>query len=251
MSESIKLISYNIWQGMYLDPLVKFLQTEQPDIVCLQEVGTSGMGQKHSDDNVFKLIGDTLKLEGDYENMLWADEGEGPFNSGVAILSRFVRTSRMVFRYERITNDILRLTDRDRYNVPRVLLGNELLINDKSLWVFTTHFTISPDAQVTQHQLDNAQKVAGQLRKYPEYLFCGDLNTPHGSQVFNVLRGDARDVIGLGYPTLHPKLHRAGHLNLQVDHALVKSDRITIKSSAVPIVDGSDHLPLVLEFTLD
>jgi len=234
-----------------MDALLAFLDKEKPDILCLQEVGTSGIGQKQSSDNLFKMICDALHMEGDYENMFWADEGEGRFDSGVAILSRFARSNRMVFRYERITNDILRLTDRDRYFVPRVLLGNELQIDDKTLWVFTTHFTISPDAQVTQHQLDNAHAVSEQLQKYPEYVLCGDLNTPHGSRIFDLLKGDALDVIGPGYPTLHPKLHRVGHLALQVDHAFVRSDRITVTSSAVPIVDGSDHLPLVIEFTLN
>lgn len=230
-----------------MEALLAFLEAEKPDVLCLQEVGTSGMGQKHSDDNVFKLICDALKLEGDYENMLWADEGEGTFDSGVAILSRFAQVNRMVLRYERITNKVLRLTDTDRYNVPRVLLGNELLINHKPLWVFTTHFTISPEAQVTQHQLDNAHRVAQSLSEYPEYLFCGDLNTPHGSSVFDILRGEAVDVVGPNTPTLHPTIHPVGNLGLQVDHMFVKSNRVKVISAAVPIVDGSDHLPLVIK----
>ncbi len=250
MSRSIKLVSYNILQGMYIQALLESLQREQPDILCLQEIGTSGIGQKHSSDNVLELICAALHMEGDYENMFWADEGEGRFNSGVAILSRFTRTNRMVFRYERITDKVLRLTDTDRYFVPRVLLGNELLINEKPVWVFTTHFTISPDAQVTQHQLENAQTVAAQLKAYPEYMFCGDMNTPYGSQVFEILQGESESVFGGGLPTLHPTLHRVGHLGLQVDHAFVRSDRVTITSSTVPTVDGSDHLPLVIEFNL-
>lgn len=183
--------------------------------------------------------------------MYAADEGDGEYSIGVAIYSKYPILETTVLRYERETTEVLRISDVDRYHVPRVLLGCLLDIKPQPLWAFTTHFTISPEAKVTQHQLDNAQKVAAYLSKYPEYILCGDLNTPHGSQVFDILKGDALDVIGPGHPTLHPTLHRVGHLGLQVDHSFIKSQRVKVVSAATPLIDGSDHLPLVMEFTLE
>jgi endonuclease/exonuclease/phosphatase family metal-dependent hydrolase len=247
MSTSIKLISYNIWHGVYLEPMLQFLNEQQPEIVCLQEVGTSGLGQKKHPTNLFKEIQTSLGFEAHYEHMYTADEGDGVYTIGVAIYSKFPILETKSLRYERNTTEVLRISDVDRYHVPRVLLGCLLDIKPKPLWVFTTHFTISPEAKVTQHQLENAQKVAAYLKDFPEYMLCGDLNTPHGSHIFDLLKGEASDVVGPGKPTLHPKLHRVGHLNLQVDHAFLNSRRITASAAATPLVDGSDHLPLVIQ----
>jgi endonuclease/exonuclease/phosphatase family metal-dependent hydrolase len=251
MKRSIKLISYNIWHGVYLNPLVEFLDREQPDILCVQEVGTSGLGQKKDTTNLHEVIQKKLDMQAHYEHMYSADEGEGEYTIGVAIYSKYPILETTVLRYERETSETLRISDVDRYHVPRVLLGCLLDVEPIPLWVFTTHFTISPDAKVTQHQVDNAQKVATFLNKFPEYILCGDLNTPHGSQIFDILKSDAFDVVGPGHPTLHPTLHRVGHLGLQVDHAFIKSQRVNVDSVSLPLADGSDHVPLVIEFTLE
>lgn len=246
-----KLVTYNIWHGEYLEQLLAFLKKEQPDILCLQEVSSSGLAQHQSKVNLFTTIKETMRQEGVFERGFWADEGKGKFDGGVAILSRFSMLNKKVWRYERETTQILKPSTTDRYSMPRVLLGSQLKLSSAPIWIFTTHFTISSDASVTPHQLEQAEKVAGFLKSYSEYIFCGDLNTPHGSEVFDKLKGQAQDMVGKVNGTLHPVIHPVGYKGLQVDHVFAKGDRFKVNSAKVPVIDGSDHLPVVVEFEVE
>ena len=48
--------------------------------------------------------------------------------------------------------------------------------------------------------------------------------------------------------TIHPTIHRAGEKELAVDFVFHKGEGFEVVDSRVPLVDISDHLPVVVEY---
>lgn len=247
----LKLITYNIFHGKYLDRVIDFLKTEKPDVLCLQEAATSGLGLAANDMNMFEEIKTRLDMSGEYRRMCWGEKDSGKYDIGVAILSRVPVTGWIDFRYERdVTKKVLEPSLEDRYNLPRVLLGAKIDLNGVEQWVFNTHFTITPDAQSNSHQLTQAHRVKQFLADYPDTILCGDLNTAYQTETYRILSEGMIDVSLGEIPTLHPTIHPVGYLNHHVDYVFLPPKGVNHISTRVPVVDGSDHLPIVVELEL-
>ncbi|OGV95696.1 hypothetical protein A2W24_05500 [Microgenomates group bacterium RBG_16_45_19] len=243
-----KLITYNVWQGRHLDKVIQFLQSEKADIVCLQEVGMRGQGQGAAEVNLFEEIKQGLGIDGIYRRYFWADEGQGKYDMGIAIYTGLPVREIKEFRYERrATEEILEAGGKDRYNIPRVLIGQKIGIGGGKLWVFTTHHTITPHAGVTEHQLQATKQVKGFLADYDEYILCGDMNTPYGNENYELLSQGLADVSKPTEPTLHPTIHKVGYKRYHVDYVFIKGKGIKQVSTRIPVMDASDHLPVVVE----
>jgi endonuclease/exonuclease/phosphatase family metal-dependent hydrolase len=245
----LKVITYNIWHGKYLEKVLDFLQAEKPDVIQLQEVGTVGRGFKVEDTlNIFETVKQKLGMQGEFRRMFWGNQGEGRYDMGVATLTNFPVAEVVDFYYERpVTQLELDAAVKDRYWLPRVLLGLKLKLADIPLWFFNTHFTITPNASVTERQLESVAQVRGYLNQYDDYVLTGDMNTPYKTTTYERLVEDLSDISKPQEPTLHPIIHTVGHLGYHVDYVLYKSKRVRCSKTRVPLVDGSDHLPVVVE----
>jgi len=229
----MKLITYNIWHGKYLNKVIEFLVREKPDVVCLQEVDTG----------IFNEVKQVMGMGGEYRRMFWWERGKQRLELGVAILTRWPITETKEFYYEKMARETMVEPEiRDRYDLPRVILGVKI----GETWIFTTHFTITPEATVTKRQLKSVKEVKGFLADYDDYVLCGDMNTPYGNETYKRLSEGLVDVSGKE-PTLHPRIHKVGNKGYHVDYVFYKSSRIKQISTRIPLVDGSDHLPVVVE----
>lgn len=243
---NIKLITYNIWDGTHLEKVIKFLQAEKPDVVQFQEIGTVGRGfEGQVQINIFEDIKKALGMEGTFKRMFWANKG---FDIGVATLAKYPVLETTEFGYERTRPGLIDVWE-DRYDLPRKLLGVKLDVSG-GLWFFNTHLTITPEATVTKHQLQSVAAVKNFLAKYPEYILTGDMNTPYNSETYQRLVEGLTDVSNPKEPTLHPTIHKVGNLQLHVDYVFYRSTRIKHLATRIPLTDGSDHLPVVVEFEL-
>jgi endonuclease/exonuclease/phosphatase family metal-dependent hydrolase len=250
----LKLITYNIWHGTKLPELVEFFQTHKADVYCLQEVSVQGVAFDASQQiNLFKEIETVIGVKGDYERMFWGNEKLGKYDMGVAIFSRFPVLERVTFTYEReVTETVMVADGDDRYNLPRKLLGNKLdLPGGRQLWVMTTHFTITPEATVTDWQLRSVDQLQGFLKDYPEFILTGDMNTPYGNETYRRLTEIMEDVSPHDRPTLHPTIHPVGQLNLHVDYVFLKGEKLKAEKREVLMVSASDHLPVVVDLEVD
>jgi endonuclease/exonuclease/phosphatase family metal-dependent hydrolase len=247
-----KLITYNIWDGTHLDVVLEFLKREQAEVYQLQEVGITGKGlARDQKTNILTRVNQELNLEGIYQRMFWGDHGQGKFDMGVATWSRWPVQETVTFNYERpATEEMLMPAGKDRYNLPRVILGVKVKLPGRDLWCFNTHFTISPEATVTEHQLENARRVKGFLENYPEYILTGDMNTPFQSETYKVLSKGLKDVSLGELSTLHPTIHPVGNLGYHVDYVFIKGARIKHEGTRIPLEDGSDHLPVVVDLNI-
>src|SRR3989344_3149830 len=88
----LKLLSWNIWCGTYLDEVIKFLKTTNADIIALQEVAEDERG------NISKIIADKLGYKYVYTTDIdmplkylpnYKKDDEGTKKMGNAILSKY------------------------------------------------------------------------------------------------------------------------------------------------------------------
>lgn len=244
----IKLVTYNIWHGTHLEKVIEFLRQERADIVCLQEAGTSGRGQKASEISIFDEIKAALGIPGVFKNTFWGSEGQGKYNLGNALLTQRPVVDEREFYYERkLTGKVLEGGGKDRYNLPRVLLGQKLVLGERELWVFTGHHTITPEGGVTEHQLAATREVKRFLGDFDEYILCGDMNTPYGNKNYKMLSEGLTDWSEPPTPTLHPTIHKVGYKGYHVDYVFAKGQGMKHLKTRIPVVAASDHLPVVVE----
>ena len=248
----LKLLSFNIWQGKYLEELIDFLKFEKPDIIHIQEVVSHGSGLHGHELNVWQEIQDALKMNGVYKPIWEVSFGEVVSDLGEAILTKgelvdfeqhyYVGESGRKIPYE----DFFKAPE----TIPRSLLVGKHKFEDVEITTLNTHFTWTPDASVTDYQLNAAAKLKELVDKYDRGIFSGDLNTLYGSEVYNLLSRDWVDVSEGERPTLHPKIHPVGKMKYHVDYIFYRGENIDHMETNIPVVDASDHLPLIAEFEI-
>ncbi len=213
----IKLISLNIELDRHLDSVIPFLQSECPDIACLQEVrekdtpaleAALGMESRF----VAICISDTRLAD---DGSLVVDEElmrEGP--EGITLFTALpVRASRT--DYYRGEKDRVPCWSEG----PRgVLLSATFEKMGVSYTVGTTHFTWTPDGEADEAQRRDARALLELLAQFPDLALCGDFNAPRGREIWRMFASRYSDNIPSEYQSsLDPALHRAGHLQRMVD----------------------------------
>lgn len=247
MKDAIKLISVNIEREKHLDLVKAFIQKEQPDIVCLQEVFKSD----------FKKLEETLGMVGFFGNMgnfLYDREGKSGI-LGVGMLSALpLQNSYLVYYHgdERSAKDIRIEKDEDVHKYYRVLAYGTVVKGRTSFTIGTTHFTWSPNGQANDVQREHLRKLLKVLKDFREIVFCGDFNAPRGGEIFDTISKHYIDHIPKEYTTsIDVNLHHLGE-KLRGKPLLVDGLFSTphYKVENVRLVDGvSDHLAIVAEIT--
>jgi endonuclease/exonuclease/phosphatase family metal-dependent hydrolase len=247
MTKTIKIVTYNIWHGTYLDKVIEFLRAEKPDVACLQEVSTKGKGLMASDDNILSDLQEALDMNAVYTPIFGRKQAGGMYEIGDAILSPHGLYASAVTPYAG-EYKIFEEEDDFRYVWPSAVL--KASVESLDLTIATTHLPVTPKATVTKRQLTAAKEVKEIVENYEEMILCGDMNTPYQSETYQVLSEGLTDVSNSTEPTLHPTIHPVGYMGYHVDYIFYQNPRLTHLSTRVPIVDGSDHLPVVAEFQI-
>lgn len=242
----LTFVTWNIEDGKRLDRVISYLKGVAPDIIQLQESGTSGKGQREGADNLHERLQRAFGLPGVYQRMFWAERQGGIFDIGLSTLSRYTILDQVTYGYEAPPTDRVMPIVKGRFGYPRQILGLQLALGKQAHWFFNTHMTVTPDAAVTPGQLESAHRVKRFLAAYDAYVLSGDMNTPYNSETYRVLAEGLRDVSKPELPTLHPTIHPVGHLRYHVDYVFLKGTKMMAEKSEVPVVDASDHLPVVV-----
>jgi len=129
----------------------------------------------------------------------------------------------------------------------RVLLFTEIQVNGQVFKIFNTHFTWSGGREVNEAQRRDYVKMKEILESYDEVIFCGDLNTPRGFEIWDDLAKQYTDNIPQDIDTTIDKnLHKSGKdIRLVVD-ALFTSEHYVAKDVRV-VANTSDHMAVVGE----
>lgn len=234
----MKLITLNMERSCHLDRILPFLQQEQPDLICLQEVMKSDLGSLQAASGLSHCA---MSLMTQHPNEI----NRGPH--GIAILSRYECSESQEFVYSGQGDGSL-LFDRTsletKLNTSRYLV---LLVKTETpegiFHVGTTHFPWTPDGQPRDFQFKSAEKIISQFSTEP-IVFTGDLNSPRGGPVFSLFSEQWQDCIPKQEKTsIDPKLHRAGPLELMVDGLFLSHH---YQAKEVKLISGvSDHKAIV------
>lgn len=248
---SLKLVSVNIEGIRHLDAVTAFLQKEQPDVVCLQEVFEESVEQLAESllarafyTRMSSVVEENIHLE--TRGMLGLLQLVAPGWKVQEHQAQYYVGSpenTPIFFHNENPNALNRAVSW--VTVERetdVASGN--LPNTETHTIATTHFTWSPKGSTTDEQLRDFSHMEQILHNLPPHIFCGDLNAPRGKEIFSRLSQTYTDNVPPEVTsTLDPKLHRNGKIELVVD-GLFSSPGILVKD--VRIVQGiSDHCAIV------
>lgn len=242
----LKLISVNIEKDRHLEErFLPFLQKENPDILCVQEIFEKDIEQ--------------IKTTGGFEHFVYAPMTLQPsvvltdktqFHSiGVAIFIKklqSVSTSRHY--YVKDENIVPFERPVDTYAEPHNNANAVCFVSgesgDSAYTFATTHCCITPNGDTTACQLAQAEDLLQILAEKSEFVFCGDLNAPRGKEAFALFAEKYMDNIPLEYDSsIDPVLHRVPTLRLMVD-GLFTTPQFAARD--VALVEGvSDHKAIV------
>ncbi len=239
----MKIISLNIEGNKHLDDkILPFFVKEKADVLCLQEVFAKDIQKimqetgldKYSFVSQAKVTKENPHLPA---NGLW----------GLCVFAKNLSKIRKHY-YNGNANQIPEFfAYQDPNSMNRCLLSCQTEIDGDIFQLASTHFTWSGEGKVSDLQKENFAKLKSFLTKYPEMVFCGDLNTPRGEKIYDQLAEIYTDNIPSKIDTTVDKnIHKSGKdIRLVID-ALFTSQHY--KVSKVKVVGGvSDHKAIVAE----
>ena len=238
----MKIVSINIEGNKHFDRIFPFLVAEKPDVLALQEV--------------FECDLETIKIASGLKNCVFYPNADVTLPNihlqdrgkwGVAIFANEIVNSKGVYYFQVNPGELFIFDEKKNGLADRVLLFAEVKVDDEVFKIFNTHFTWSGGREVNEAQRRDYVKMKEILVSYDEVIFCGDLNTPRGEEVWNDLAKTYTDNIPAEIDTTIDKnLHKSGKdIRLVID-ALFTSAHYLAKNVRV-VVNTSDHMAVVGE----
>ena len=245
----LKLISVNIEMDMHHDTAIPFLQKENADIVCVQEIFKQDIG----------MYEEALGMKSYFEPMAYTMSykfgGKQDKIYGVAIFTKHkaeVHFSNIVGNEKEIPLLMMpKDREKERDNSRRVVLWVDINILNNAYRVATTHFTWTPPPGIsTLYQKEDARKLIQILdQDLKEFIIVGDFNAPRGKETFQMFAEKYKDNIPLEYnSSLDLKLHRSleirsGERSNMVDGLFTTPEYKVIDCKLIDSV--SDHKAVV------
>ncbi len=239
----LKLISVNIEGSKHLQLVIPFIQSQNPDVVCMQEVVYEDM----------PFLEKELGMTGVFAPMAYGLIVNGPDSlMGVALFSKNP-IQRVIKEYyvgseDRLVHLEQNYLSLDNFHdmINRVVIFAEIVIGVDIYRVATTHFTWTPKGNVTEYQLRDLKNLLAILEKNNDFVLTGDFNAPRGLETFTLLSQKYKDNIPKEYTTsLDPVLHRVPGLPYMVDGLFTTPQ---YQAHNVKLQDGvSDHMAIISE----
>ena len=254
---SFKFIQVNIYKGKYLDALVEFLKSENPDFISMQEV-TTGAANFYEDKgaNLFDLLAKKLNYRGVFHfDTKFSDAANSFF--GNAVFSKWpivksqvveLKTFGPITLFE-FNNNVNKIWE----NIARHMLDATVALGDLKIHAISIHGRRTAPPVDDAENIRQAKLVATYLRSLKDKPFVvgGDFNMPQGSQVIKIVSEVSNNLMAdvKITQTLNPKVHELGEKGYLVDF-IFTSRHFKKISIEVPQVTVSDHLPVVAQLEI-
>lgn len=250
---NLKAISLNLWFGGRLfDHALSFLKKEKPDIVLLQEVYQTDLSR---DDKRFQLI-PTFQKELALPYYFYSPEFESIAKKSVfgnCIMSRFPIKFSQSWHFKRKYQVIDDRGWTDFSQHPRNLQYCQLQVDNTILNVFNVHGIWQEDVVNSSDRKKMTKTIIEKVESKKNVLLAGDFNIDERSQTIGALEKHLKNVFKNKLTTsfnIKRKPFDSNAFRLIVDFVFVSSD-IDVVDYYCPTVDISDHLPLVVVFTIN
>lgn len=235
---SVSVLTLNCEGHKHLDVILPFLKQNHFEIVCLQEVYQADLsafetaigGQAH----FVPLVKVNQKNRWDMDPLgVW----------GVATFSVLPVQAVSHNYYVGQEGEIPTMVDGDPTSFSRAVLWIEVTKDDQVYTFAQTHFSWSSEGKPTETQRRDFQQMKCILDQVPEFILCGDFNSPRGTEIHQQLsRLYTDDVPATVTTTIDPHLHRQKNLELVVDG--IFSTPAYLVSQVEQHCDLSDHCGL-------
>ena len=211
MSATLKLAQLNIEGSKHINLVIPFLQAQNPDVVCIQEL-------KEQDIETFEK---ELKMRHILARM---HTGAAGVNS-IGIFTALPLGNPQAYWYGGQTDTELAEyvhSEHDRklsHDSSKFYLLTADIEKEKEIFhVGTTHFPVTAHGEATDYQREDMARLLLQLEEEGEFVLAGDFNAPRGGEIFAQLAEKYKDNIPLQITTsIDGSLHRAGQLPHMVD----------------------------------
>jgi exonuclease III len=241
---SIKLISLNIEFNKHYDKVFSFFETNNPDVICLQEILEEDfefIQKKIGYKGVFKFYGYQSHKTEYYKDV----EGK---RYGVAIFAKEIISNGYEYYWGKEENfsippeDFIKNDENMRSYVFLWVIVQEL--NGNKYTVVTTHFPVTREGESTPHQLEILLPFFEKLDTLGDVIVCGDFNAPRGNETFKRIAQKYKDSIPEEYRTsIDQNLHRVKGIMFMVDGLFLSKN---YEARNVRLQDGvSDHMAIV------
>ncbi len=165
----MKLVSANIEGDLHLDKVSAFLQHQNPDVVCLQEVFQRDVPILLGQDFKGEFLPMCLKVNRSGELAPW----------GLSIASRRPLQRVRTGYYHRATQDLVAFDEKNkRHTIWQGFAGLQLEDDGAVVNVITTHFTWTPNGVSDANQDADIVALLGLMRDETPHVLCGDFNIP-------------------------------------------------------------------------
>lgn len=199
----IRLVSLNVERSKHLDLVIPFLEKQQADVVCLQELMEKDIA----------AISSSLGNPSVHFTLMTTIIGEG--RSGTGIFSRLpIEDSGMEYYVGGDGSQQQDVNDRSTFNnAERAFSWCDVAQSGATHRIGTTHFTWTPDGLPSEEQRMHMRELLSTLSRHREFILCGDFNAPRGGEIFAMLAQKYKDNIPSKYRTsIDVDLHRAGKI---------------------------------------
>ncbi len=242
----MKLISCNIEGERHLEArLLPFFKQQKVDVLALQEV--------------FECDLEAIKAASGLKNCVFYPQAKVTLPNihlparglwGVAIFADEILKSEAKLYVKHGPQIPEFFADQNPNSMNRILLTAQVAIGGKLFELATTHFTWSGGPVVSDEQRLHFQALQKALQQLPKIIFCGDLNTPRGFELWTELAKQYTDNIPSEIETTVDKnLHKSGlDIRLVID-ALFTTSHYLVKNVAV-VPNTSDHMAVLAEIDL-
>ena len=232
------MISLNIEGDNHLKKVIPFLISEEPEIICLQEI--------FKKDTV--LIEDSLNMRSYFFPMgimVEPNYSKKYFRElwGISFFTKLETKNVNWDIYLGQKNDLpIYLGGGGACN--RILVWGKFIKDNQEFTIATTHFTWSSKGNTTILQRSSYKKMSRILDKVGDCVLCGDFNAPRGGIIYTKLANRFQDNIPIDIKTtIDEELHRKKGLQIVVDGLFTAQ---TYQVQEVNVIGGvSDHKAIV------
>jgi endonuclease/exonuclease/phosphatase family metal-dependent hydrolase len=247
----MKLLQLNVWMGKLLRQAQELIEAEQPDILCLQEVYSSGLTNVLSPDPMFsslEVLARTTGFEHSFMSPTFTIKLQNtPLNYGNAIISRWPLLDQKTVFVSGIYTDQPNVTDKV-INIRNLQL-TRIELDGQSLVIANHHGYWQPTPIGDETTVQCIEIVADELIKQTTPLImAGDLNITADSPAMEPLRANYEDLTASH--NIEDTLSSLGKVNgVPCDHILI-SPEIKVNAFSVSNQLVSDHKALLLDFDI-
>ena len=261
----MKLVSLNTWGGKVHKPLLKFVkdQASDADVFCFQEVFDSPNSQFRSGmkTDLYSDLKKVLKgFKGYYAPMFTGYDTEVkvdfPLSFGQATFIRkgvSIVTEETVFIHGKFDYKPETFLEgmEDALDLPRNMHLIRIKLKGREVLIGNLHGYWRPGPKVdTPQSINQSKKIKKVFDSFKgPKIVCGDFNLNPATESLKILEEDLRNLVKeFNIPTTR-SAHYKKTSEKFADYMFV-SGGVRVKFFEVPDLVVSDHLPLILEFSV-